>query len=154
MTHDLLDIQNILPHRDPFLFVDWVKEFFPGERIVAEKKLEPDEWFFKGHFPGKPLMPGVLVSEALAQASGLLLGLTWKEESGQTEAVKPDLFLASTNIKYLNPAMPGEVLQLDAVLKKELGSMFLFDVRADVGEKQVAKGSLALAGAKNGERSA
>ena len=73
-------IKEILPHRSPFLFVDRVIKLKVPEEIVAEKDLSPDDHFFAGHFPGRAIMPGVLVSEALAQTSGLLLGLTLKEE--------------------------------------------------------------------------
>ena len=73
-------IQEILPHRNPFLFVDRVTDFEGGKHIIARKDLCLDDPFFAGHFPGNPIMPGVLVSEALAQTSGLLLGLTWREE--------------------------------------------------------------------------
>ena len=72
--YDSSFIRELLPHQSPFLFVDRVMEIKTGEKIVAEKDLLPDEAFFAGHFPGRPLMPGVLVTEALAQTSGLLLG--------------------------------------------------------------------------------
>ena len=76
LLYDISLIKEILPHRSPFLFVDRIMELKAGERIVAEKDLSPDESFFKGHFPGNPIMPGVLVTEALAQTSGLLIGLS------------------------------------------------------------------------------
>ena len=60
MKYNLSDITDILPHRDPFLFVDRIIELIPGDRITAEKIFSPDEWFFKGHFPGRPILPGVI----------------------------------------------------------------------------------------------
>lgn len=144
--YDISVIEDILPHRNPFLFVDRVMELKVPERIVAEKDLSPDDDVFAGHFPGKPIMPGVLVSEALAQTSGLLLGLTRKEKGRSIHEERPGLFLlASVNIKFSTPAKPGEILRLEADLKKRYGKLFLFEVAAYVENKQIARGSLSLA---------
>ncbi len=142
-------IKKILPHRAPFLFVDRIVKWIAGEKIIAEKDLLPDEWYFPGHFPGKPIMPGVLVSEALAQSCGLLLGLTG-EEGDQSEVLERPFFsLASINIKFHAPAKPGETLRLEAGLKKQFGGMFLFDVSAFVESRRIAAGTLALAEEKS-----
>ncbi len=138
---DVAVIKEILPHRSPFLFVDRVVKINYGENIAAEKDLSPDEWFFSGHFPGKPIVPGVIVSEALAQTSGLLLGLTFKIQ-GREQA---DLFLANLTIKFVTPAKPGETIRLAATLKKTYGKMFLFEVAANVLNRRIAKGTLMLA---------
>ncbi len=144
-------IKKILPHRAPFLFVDRIVKWVAGEKIIAEKDLLPDEWYFQGHFPGNPIMPGVLVSEALAQSCGLLLGLTG-EEGDQSEVLeRPFFFLASINIKFHAPAKPGETLRLEAGLKKRFGGMFLFDVSAFVESRRIAAGTLALAEEKPGD---
>ena len=137
-------IEKILPHRKPFLFVDRIVNFEAGEKIIAEKDLLPDESFFAGHFPGEPIMPGVLVSEALAQASGLLLGLTLEEKGRSMEDEKINLFLANVDIKFFTPAKPGDTLRLEATIKKGYGSLFLFKVDAFVGTNPVAKGTLTL----------
>jgi 3-hydroxyacyl-[acyl-carrier-protein] dehydratase len=137
-------IKEILPHRSPFLFVDRVMELETGERIIAEKDLSPDEWYFAGHFPGRPILPGVLVSEALAQASGFLLGFTWKGVDATSVQTKRGLFLANVNIKFISPVKPGEVLLLASILKKEYGGMFLFHVEASVGDLKIAGGTLIL----------
>jgi 3-hydroxymyristoyl/3-hydroxydecanoyl-(acyl carrier protein) dehydratase len=142
---DLSIIEDILPHRSPFLFVDRVTVFAMGEAITTEKDLRREDPCFSGHFPGNPIMPGVLVSEALAQTSGLLLGLTWKEEKKSSRYKKMNLYLAAVNIKFLSPAKPGEMLRLEAYLKKEFGSLFLFDVEAYVGDRAIATGTLTLA---------
>jgi 3-hydroxyacyl-[acyl-carrier-protein] dehydratase len=138
---DVAVIKEILPHRSPFLFVDRVLKINCGENIVAEKDLSPDEWFFSGHFPGKPIVPGVIVSEALAQTSGLLLGLTFKTQ-GREQA---DLSLANLTIKFVTPAKPKETIRLAATLKKTYGKMYLFEVAADVLNRRIAKGTLILA---------
>ena len=144
--YDISVIQKILPHRHPFLFVDRVMKLKVPESIVAEKDLSPDDDVFAGHFPGKPIMPGVLVSEALAQTSGLLLGLARKEKGQSIHEEPPGLFLlASVNIKFSTPAKPGETLRLEADLKKRYGKLFLFEVAAYVENKQIARGSLSLA---------
>jgi len=132
-------IQRILPHRHPFLFVDRVVAFEAGVRIAAEKELDPKAAFFKGHFPGRPIMPGVLVAEALAQASGLLIGLTF---TARTDLL---LSLARVDLKFTRPAHPQETLLLEAFLKKSYGAMFLLDVAARVGSRAIARGSLVLA---------
>ncbi len=144
--YDISVVEQILPHRSPFLFVDRVTEFEVHDRIVAEKTLLPDDHFFDGHFPGNPIMPGVLVSEALAQTSGLLLGLTWKEQGHSLNKERANvLVLASVNMKFSSPARPGETLRLEAGLKKHYGKMFLFDVAACVANNPIAKGTLTLA---------
>jgi 3-hydroxyacyl-[acyl-carrier-protein] dehydratase len=143
--YDISVIEEILPHRSPFLFVDRVMKLEVGDTIIAEKDLSFDESFFTGHFPGRPIMPGVLVSEALAQTSGLLLGLTWKEEGTTLNQEKRDLFLSSVNIKFSVPAKPGETLRLKASFKKQYGKLFFFEVSAYVLSNQIAKGTLILA---------
>jgi 3-hydroxyacyl-[acyl-carrier-protein] dehydratase len=139
--YDQSAVREVLPQAEPFVFVDRVMEMNAGENIIAEKDLMQDEVFFAGHFPGRPLMPGVLVSEALAQTSGLLLGLS----SSQGDKDKQGYFLASVNMKYLSVARPGDTLRLESRLVKGFADMYMFDVTASVGDLKVAKGSLSLA---------
>ena len=144
--YDISVIKDILPHRSPFLFVDRVIKFSVSEKIVAEKDLSGDEPFFAGHFPGNPIMPGVLVSEALAQTSGLLLGLTWKHRNEFVHGEGPGFIsLASFSLKFPSPAKPGDRLRLESELKKEYGRLFFFQVVARVGRRQIAGGTLTLA---------
>ena len=145
ILYDIADIMTILPHRPPFLFVDRVKEILEGDKIVAEKDLSLDDYFFDGHFPGNPIMPGVLVSEALAQASGLLLGIKWKQRYPSVSQNKLHLFLANVNIKFVTPARPGETLRLEARLKKTYGKFNLFEVAAYTDDNHIARGRLTLA---------
>jgi len=147
--YDISVIKEILPQRTPFLFVDRVTVLEEGEKITAEKDLLPGDTFFAGHFPGRPLMPGVLVSEALAQTSGLLLGFSALEENHPTKKEKPNFFLASLNMKYLTPAKPGETLRLEATLVKGFAGLYMFDVAAYAYETRIAKGTLTLAEEKN-----
>ena len=128
-------IAAILPHRYPFLLVDRVIEFTPCKSIVALKNVTLNEPFFQGHFPGHPVMPGVLIVEALAQASGLLIGL-----SG-THANKDDriFYLAKVdNARFLRPVVPGDQLRLEVQLKRLLRGMGLFTARAVVDGKDAA----------------
>ena len=143
--YDISAIKEMLPHRSPFLFVDRIVKLEAGEKIIAEKDLSIDESFFTGHFPGNPIMPGVLISEALAQTSGLLLGLTWKDRGKSLDQEKVHLVLATINMKFSHPARPGDTLRLEASLKKEYGKLFLFEAAAYVVSKQIAKGTLTLA---------
>ena len=141
---ELNDLLPVLPHRPPFLFVDRVTKLTPGKLIVAERRLRADEPHFAGHFPGQPIMPGVLVSEALAQTSGLLLGLSeWI-----TAAVLPEkpkmFFLGATNLKFTHPAVPGDLLILRATSDRHFSGIFRFEVEATVGRNLISSGSLTL----------
>lgn len=132
---DAEQIAAILPHRYPFLLVDRVIELVPERSIVAIKNVTFNEPFFQGHFPGHPVMPGVLIVEALAQASGLLIGL-----SG-THADRDDriFYLAKVdNARFLKPVVPGDQLRLEVQLKRLIRGMGIFTARAVVDGKDVA----------------
>lgn len=109
---DVTEILNILPHRYPMLLVDRVLEIEPGQRIVGLKNVSANEPFFAGHFPDRPVMPGVLIIEALAQCGGLLLmgGLEDPED-------KVIYFLSVDGVKFRRPVIPGDqlILELDLV---------------------------------------
>jgi 3-hydroxymyristoyl/3-hydroxydecanoyl-(acyl carrier protein) dehydratase len=141
----LEDILPVLPHRPPFLFVDRVMMLEPHKLIIAERALRPDEPQFAGHFPGRPIMPGVLIAEALAQTSGLLIGLS-EMYSASAPPEKPKAFvLALTNIKFTHPAVPGDVLVLRATSDRQFAALHRFNVEATAGRNLVASGSLTLA---------
>lgn len=152
MTHhqlyDISVIKEMLPHREPFLFVDRLVAFELNKTITAEKDLSPDMVFFAGHFPGTPIMPGVLITEALAQVCGLLLGLTWKENPKLKGNIAGMLFLVNVNMKYTSPAVPNETLTLKAELKRKFGGLFMFDVSAHVEDRLIGKGSISLGAQK------
>jgi beta-hydroxyacyl-ACP dehydratase FabZ len=104
---NVADILRLLPHRYPFLLVDRVVELDPGKRLVAIKNVTINEPFFNGHFPGAPVMPGVLIVEAMAQAAGLLVGYNRR--------VAPDeflLFAGIDNVRFRQPVLPGDTLRL------------------------------------------
>lgn len=145
ILYDRAAIETLLPHRAPFLFVDRVTALKPGERIEAERDLLSEEPHFAGHFPGRPLMPGVLVTEAMAQAAGLLLALSGRE--GRPILPEPPgvIVLAAVQVKFVRPAMPGETLTLSAAFERSLGSLCHFTVAAAVGRRTVASGTLVLA---------
>jgi 3-hydroxyacyl-[acyl-carrier-protein] dehydratase len=149
VIYDIDAIRAILPHRPPFLFVDRVIKLIPDVSIVAERDIKPDEFFFKGHFPEKPVMPGVLIADALAQTSGLLWGLSEKvslEIQNLSPVITPwFFFLASVDIKFVKPAFPGDTLRLFSSAQKHFGDLFNYSVEASVGRRQIAKGSLTLA---------
>ncbi len=141
----LQDLLPILPHRPPFLFVDRVVLLEVHKTIIAERELRADEPFFAGHFPGRPIMPGVLVAEALAQTSGLLLGLSEKLTAPQAP-VRPKMFyLAASNFKFTHPAVPGDVLVLRATAENSFSGLFRFSAEATVGRNLIANGALTLA---------
>ncbi len=137
------EIMQILPHRDPFLFVDRVLELQVDEQVLAQRVLREDEPHFAGHFPGRAIMPGVLITEALAQTSGLLLALSAMERG---ERPQGDIFyLARADMKWTEPVTPGETLLLEARLQRNLGPLTAFRVRAYTRKKDVASGNLTLA---------
>jgi 3-hydroxyacyl-[acyl-carrier-protein] dehydratase len=126
---DAEQIAAILPHRYPFLLVDRVVELVPEQSIVAIKNVTINEPFFEGHFPGHPVMPGVLIVEALAQASGLLIGLS----GTMTDKDDRIFYLAKVdNARFLRPVVPGDQLRLEVQLKRRLRSMGIFTARARV----------------------
>ena len=132
---DVPTIQALLPHRYPFLLVDRVVELEPNKRVLAYKNVTANENFFNGHFPGQPVMPGVLVVEALAQAGGLLTQLSRDGDTGQAKLfylVKID------NAKFSRMVVPGDRLDLEVTLKRTIRNMALYEGIARVDGEQAA----------------
>lgn len=143
------EIQKFLPHRTPFLFVDRVLEIEPERRILAERTLRPEEPHFAGHFPDEPIMPGVLITEALAQTAGLLIALS---RAGGDDVKKNRMFyLARADMKWREPVRPGQTLKLEARHVKTLGRLEAFKVKAFTERSDVAAGSLTLAAVVGGD---
>lgn len=141
-------VLELLPHRDPFLFVNHITRFKNDKMIEAELKITGDEDFLKGHFPGNPVVPGVLVTDGLAQTSGLLYGFTKQENLKGTdrEDEPPELFfLAAANVKYVSPAFPGDTITMIAYKDTVYGNLYNFKVEALSGRKVIQKGTLTLA---------
>ena len=134
MPLDVVAIQKLLPHRYPFLLVDRVTEFERSSRIVCHKNVSINEPFFQGHFPGHPVMPGVLVLEALAQAGGLLIQMSKQEDPGG----KVFYLVKIDNAKFSNMVVPGDRLDLCVSLKRTIRNMALFESIARVDGEQVA----------------
>jgi 3-hydroxyacyl-[acyl-carrier-protein] dehydratase len=124
---DINEIQKFLPHRYPFLLIDKVVELERLKRIVAIKCVTINEGFFQGHFPGKPVMPGVLILESMAQAGGLLL----LQEIPDRE--KKLLYLASMNdVKFRRPVVPGDQLRIEVNVTAWKGDLCKIDAKAFV----------------------
>ncbi len=133
---DLLEIQKLLPHRYPFLLVDRITELVPGQRIVGFKNVTVNEPFFTGHFPGHPVMPGVLILEALAQASAIL---AYKSEHMDPEK-KLTYLMAIDGAKFRRPVIPGDRLQLEVEVLKHKGPVWKQKGTALVDGQKVAEG--------------
>jgi 3-hydroxyacyl-[acyl-carrier-protein] dehydratase len=132
---DVAGVLARLPHRYPMLLVDRVVELIEGERIAALKAVSINEPYFQGHFPGRPIMPGVLIVEALAQAAGVLA----IESLGLTGTGKLVYFMVIEEAKFRKPVEPGCLLRLDAKFVQRRASVCKFEAQARVDEDVVAQ---------------
>jgi 3-hydroxyacyl-[acyl-carrier-protein] dehydratase len=139
------EIEEILPHRDPFLLLDEVTELEPGVRVVARKRVREDEWYLAGHFPGRPIMPGVLMVEAMAQ-TGAVAVLADEANRG-----KLALFAGIDDVRFKRIVEPGDELELTCELERMRGPVGRGKATATVGGELAARGTLTFAVA-NGER--
>lgn len=135
---DVPAIQKLLPHRYPFLLVDRVLEFEASKRVLAYKNVTGNEGFFNGHFPGHPVMPGVLVLEALAQAGGLLTQLSHCVDEGGVATGKIYYLVKIDGAKFSRMVVPGDRLDLEVTLKRTIRNMAVFTGIARVDGQQVA----------------
>jgi 3-hydroxyacyl-[acyl-carrier-protein] dehydratase len=132
---DITGVLARLPHRFPMLLVDRVEELVAGERIVAIKAVTFNEPFFQGHFPGRPIMPGVLIVEALAQAAGVLA----IESMGLRDSGKLVYFMAIEEAKFRKPVEPGCLLRLEASFVQRRATVCKFEGRATVDGQLAAE---------------
>jgi beta-hydroxyacyl-ACP dehydratase FabZ len=132
------DIMKVLPHRYPFLLVDRILEFEEGKRIVGIKNVTINEPFFQGHFPGHPIMPGVLIIEAMAQVGGMLL-MTAVEDPES----KIVYFMSLDNVKFRQPVKPGDQLRLELELLQIRGNVCRIAGAAKVDGKVVCEAEMA-----------
>lgn len=129
---DVKEIQKFLPHRFPFLFVDRILDIEPGVRAVGLKNVTINEEFFQGHFPGFPIMPGVLIVEAMAQVAGVLAFC-----SGVTG--NSVYFMSIEKAKFRKPVVPGDQLRLEIGILQHRGNVWRFSGKAVVDEKIAAE---------------
>lgn len=133
------EIQKIIPHRYPFLLVDRIIELEEGKRAIGIKNVSGNEPYFQGHFPNYPIMPGVLIMEALAQV-GAVVVLKKPEFAGQIA-----LFAGLDEVRFRRPVFPGDTLRLEVELTKFRGSLGIAMGKAFVGEELAAQGKLTFA---------
>ena len=133
------EIESILPHREPFLLIDEVLELEPGKRVVARKTVRADEWYLAGHFPGRPVMPGVLIVEAMAQ-TGAVAVLSDDENRG-----KLALFAGIDNVRFKRIVEPGDELELTCELERVRGPIGRGAAEARVDGTLAARGMLTFA---------
>ena len=127
-------IKNIIPQREPFLMIDEVEEYVPGESAIAYKHVDGNEYYFKGHFPGNPIMPGVLIVESLAQTGAVAI-LSMEENKG-----KNALFGGIDKIRFKRQVVPGDTLKLEVKIIKRKGPIGVGEAIATVDGKIAAKG--------------
>jgi 3-hydroxyacyl-[acyl-carrier-protein] dehydratase len=133
---DLVEIQKLLPHRYPFLLVDRVVEIIPGQKLLAYKNVTINEPFFAGHFPGHPVMPGVLILESLAQACAILA-----YKSADLDPTREVSYLmAIDGAKFRKPVVPGDRLDLEVSVLKHKGAVWKQKGVASVNGVKVAEG--------------
>ncbi len=131
------EVMKRLPHRYPFLLVDGIESFTENESIVGIKNVTINEPFFQGHFPGHPIMPGVLIVEAMAQVGGLFASLN--DEIGED---KVTYFTGIDKVKFRKPVVPGDVLRMELNLLKCRRGIYQFSGKAYVGETLVTEAEL------------
>jgi 3-hydroxyacyl-[acyl-carrier-protein] dehydratase len=136
---DINEVLAHLPQRYPIVMIDRVKSLEPGKRIVALKNVSANEPYFQGHFPNRPIMPGVLILEAMAQAAGILVF--------KTRGTRPDdkslyYYVGIDAARFKRPVLPGDQLELDVVLERELRSIAKFTCQARVDGKTVAEATI------------
>ena len=134
------DIEALLPHREPFLMVDRVEEMEPGVRAVAFKDVRDDEFWCKGHFPGNPILPGVLISEALAQVAALI------HLAANQDRAKAEVYLVGMDkMRFRRPVRPGDCLRLEVEATGNRRGIYQFAATASVDGQRVANGQFMAA---------
>ena len=136
---DITEVLARIPHRYPFLLVDRAEEYQPHKSIVGIKCVTVNEPFFQGHFPGYPVMPGVLIVEAMAQTGAVLMSKSLDVDT----AGKTIFFVSLDNCKFRTPVRPGDVIRMHVEVLRARGDLFKFHGRAMVGDKVAAEAEFA-----------
>ena len=139
MMLDKEEIKKIIPQREPFLMIDEVEEYIPGECAIAYKHVDENEYYFQGHFPGNPIMPGVLIVESLAQTGAVAI-LSMEENKG-----KNALFGGIDKLRFKKQLIPGDTLKLEVKIIKRKGPIGIGEAIATVNGKIAVKGELTFA---------
>ena len=141
-TLNVNEIMDLLPHRHPFLLIDRVLEVTPGESILAFKNISISEDVFNGHFPGAPIFPGVMIIEAMAQASGILGFITSKQKATDGKLY---LFAGVDKARFKRPVVPGDQLMLTSKIEAVKRNIWKFGCSATVDGKKVCDATLLCA---------
>ncbi len=142
MLYNVVEIQEILPHRYPFLLVDRITELTPGEYIEALKNVSISEPIFQGHFPDHPIYPGVMIIEGMAQAGGVLAFKSMDGVSKEEIQKKVVYFMSIDKAKFRAPVTPGDQLVYKINVIKNKGAIWQLDAKAYVDDKLVAQAEL------------
>jgi len=142
VLYNVVEIQEILPHRYPFLLVDRITELIPGEYIEGLKNISISEPVFQGHFPNHPIYPGVMIIEGMAQAGGLLAFKSMDNVSQEEIENKVVYFMSIDKAKFRAPVIPGDQLVYKVSVMKNKGAVWQFDAKAYVDDKIVAQAEL------------
>jgi 3-hydroxyacyl-[acyl-carrier-protein] dehydratase len=137
VTLDVNRIKELIPHRDPFLWVDSIKIIEPGKNAIGTKHVKPDEDVFRGHFPGHPIFPGVLIIEAMAQTAGCLV----VQSLGPTAENKLVYFMTIDEARFRKPVGPDDMLEFHVSVERSRGPVWKFIGEAKVGDQLHAEAS-------------
>ncbi len=152
MSFTATQIQQMLPHKFPFLLLDGAYDVVPGKSGNGRKLYTLNEWFFQGHFPGEPIVPGVLLVESLAQLTAIVYLSEALASDGQDGGQKSDLaklasrvgYLGKANVKFMSPVRPGTVLEMSVRIVRKMGSLSLVSVKAMDGRTVAVEGELSV----------
>ncbi|MFZ0772751.1 MAG: 3-hydroxyacyl-ACP dehydratase FabZ [Candidatus Sulfotelmatobacter sp.] len=140
------EIERLIPHRPPFLWIDRVEELEPGVRCVAVRFVDPADPIFAGHFPAKPILPGVLLIEAMAQTAGVMMGSDASQGAARSGAGVA-LLAAVNHFKFLKPVTPGQELRIETKKLTDAGKMAYIGGTVWVDGEMVASGELSVVSA-------